>query len=285
MTQEMERLLHEDESLREAVRRDHADAPQLSADFSLRLHQQLKPASAPRWPWLAAAATVLVLIGVGITLFSAGRHGRTETRTVARVVADTLGTVPGQKVEVAYTQSVEKPAAPVENTPTVEEAVPSEEPVEDSFTPSADASLHYTATMRQGQELERVDSIIRQFAELHNVRPLTLPGLTQTDSGTVCTAYVFPDRKQVDVFGRMLQLACYYDSDTPGYFLNYSRQQLFFSMEDRYSGVRYLWIAERVSDGILLYSSRSPLHSTASSSCYREYYEYVTRRSVRTSQF
>lgn len=54
MTQEMERLLHEDESLREAVRRDHADAPQLSADFSLRLHQQLKPASAPRWPWLAA---------------------------------------------------------------------------------------------------------------------------------------------------------------------------------------------------------------------------------------
>ena len=60
-----EQLRHDDKNLREAVRRDMADAPQLPADFSLRLQQQLQSDITPcrRWYRLAAAVAALVVVG------------------------------------------------------------------------------------------------------------------------------------------------------------------------------------------------------------------------------
>jgi len=60
-----EQLRHDDKNLREAVRRDMADAPQLPADFSLRLQQQLQPdiISRRRWYRMIAAIAALMVVG------------------------------------------------------------------------------------------------------------------------------------------------------------------------------------------------------------------------------
>ena len=91
------------------------------------------------------------------------------------------------------------------------------------------------------------------------------------DSSMVSAVYVFPDNDEIDVFGRLLQVACWYDSKTPGYLLNFSHQQFFFELKDLRKQLQYRWIAERVNGKILLYGTHAPLGAKESSACYQEY--------------
>ena len=83
--------------------------------------------------------------------------------------------------------------------------------------------------------------------------------------------YVFPDKKEIDVLGRLLQVACWYDSKTPGYHLNFSQQQFFFELKDMRHQLQYRWIAERINGRILFYSTHAPIGAKESSACYQEY--------------
>lgn len=63
-----------DTDLREALRRKYSDTPQLPADFMASMKQLMEePKSAPKlrmlWRWMAAAACLLFIIGIGITLW------------------------------------------------------------------------------------------------------------------------------------------------------------------------------------------------------------------------
>lgn len=60
-----EQLRHDDKNLREAVRRDMADAPQLPADFSLHLQQQLQSDITLRRRWYRMAAAIAALVVMG----------------------------------------------------------------------------------------------------------------------------------------------------------------------------------------------------------------------------
>ena len=61
---------NKDTDLREALRRRYADPPQLPADFNKRLKQRMnaRQATSTWWRWVAIAASVLLLIGIGVTL-------------------------------------------------------------------------------------------------------------------------------------------------------------------------------------------------------------------------
>ena len=63
-----------DTDLREALRRKYSDTPQLPADFMASMKQRMEePKQAPKprmlWRWMAAAACLLFIIGVGIALW------------------------------------------------------------------------------------------------------------------------------------------------------------------------------------------------------------------------
>jgi len=84
----------------------------------------------------------------------------------------------------------------------------------------------------------------------------------------------------------LLQAACWYDSKTPGYLLNFTRQQFFFTLKDLRKGEKYLWVAERLMDGrILLFSTHSPIETEISSACYQTYREQLTHTNPSTLQF
>jgi hypothetical protein len=103
------------------------------------------------------------------------------------------------------------------------------------------------------------------------------------DSTIVSTAYVFEDTKELDLFGRLLQVACWYDTNTPGFLLNFSRQQFFFSLKDLRKREKYLWIAERINDQhILLFCVRSQIDTNISSTCIQDYREQLTNRNIHT---
>ena len=63
---------YKDTDLREALRRKYSDTPQLPADFMAKMEERLdaKPVAKTRrlWTWVAAAACIFIIIGIGITM-------------------------------------------------------------------------------------------------------------------------------------------------------------------------------------------------------------------------
>ena len=66
-------LRQQDAALRKAIRMEEQELPQMPTDLNARLMkrmEQQKPIAKTRrlWPWVAAAASLLILIGVGLTM-------------------------------------------------------------------------------------------------------------------------------------------------------------------------------------------------------------------------
>ena len=126
-----------------------------------------------------------------------------------------------------------------------------------------------------------MEEFIVKIANYHHIKCDSLScAIGKDDSDVVSTAYVFPDTKELDLFRRLLQAACWYNDKMPGYLLNYSHQQFFFCLKDMRKGLKYLWIAERVRNKILLYSTHSPLDTEVSSDGFREYRDKLSNTSI-----
>ena len=121
------------------------------------------------------------------------------------------------------------------------------------------------------QDPARVDEFIVKLATYHKVNEGELTCSSANDSSLVSAVYVFPDTKEIDLFSRLLQVACWYSDETPGYLLNFSHQQFFFELKDMRKQLKYRWIAERINGKILFYGTHAPLDTKESSACYQEY--------------
>ena len=149
-------------------------------------------------------------------------------------------------------------------------------PVEKQVATDSDPDLHYAAADLTKdtipyQDPARVDDFISQLADYHQVKQGQLTCSLPADSSVVSSVYVFPDRDEINLFNRLLQVACWYNSNTPGYHLNFSQQQFFFELKDMRRQLQYRWIAERINGRILFYSTQAPIGVKESSACYQQY--------------
>ena len=278
---------YKDTDLREALRRKYADTPKLPADFM----KELTPNPSPRvgrtrvLRWMAAAACLLVIVGVGLTMLHKEKPAKPEqiiaqqTKPRPVPVKDT----PTSNGENSQPQSQEVPVqvkvtAPKQVAMKRQVAKTKAEPVQETFIEEVadDPNLHYAAhdpaeETVPYQDPARVDEFIEKMAAYHNVKEGELKCGAANDSNVVSRVYVFPDKKEVDVFGRLLQVACCYSDETPGYHLNFSHQQFFFELKDQRKQLQYRWIAERINGRILLYGTNAPIGAQTTSACYQEY--------------
>ena len=124
----------------------------------------------------------------------------------------------------------------------------------------------------------RVDEFIGKLANYHHIEATVL-----SDSTAHSVAYVFPDNDKVRLFDRLLQVACSYHYDSPGYQMTISQQQLLFTLEDTRLSCRYLWLAERIGGGrIILYATHAPTGAAVSSEVYQEFRERTTHTNQTT---
>lgn len=236
------------------------------------------------WRYVAVgiAASVLLLFGVGVATQRQESHPTELIADNAEKENHPIESVPtdaakGNAPIVSVPNDAAKEDAPAESVPS---------DAEKENAPSVkvlDANLHYAAYTETKDTSDylpptRVDEFIEKLATYHHVEATVL-----SDSTARSVAYVFPDNDKVRLFDRLLQVACRYGCDSPGYQLTITQQQLMFSLEDQREDLRYLWLAERISgDRIILYTTRSPMDRTISSDCYQNFREKITHTNQTT---
>ena len=297
---------YKDTDLREALRRKYADTPKLPADFMTKMRQQAEPEPARKvtlWRWVATAACLIVIIGIGY-LFSR-IYNPTDGRNEFEIRNSTLSkyqfgrTTKNENLmaeqvkseQGAFPLAVHPARTKANKPPKADESVmkTSSQPIVEPV--AADENLHYAAYSPAEdsayQAPSRMDEFIAKMAAYNKVKAVALDCTSGSgDSTIVSTAYVFADKEDFDLFARLLQAACWYDSKTPGYLLNFSHQQFFFTLKDLRKCEKYLWIAERLMDGrILLFSTHSPIETEVSAACYQTYREQLTHTKLSSLQF
>lgn len=283
-----------DQDLREALRRREARRakPEVPADFCDSIMEEIAPKQSHRtgWRWMAVAASILLLIGVRLTIATIGNddtlvaeHVKQEPKvrpsivqTKKTVSIDSQNTVNKQDKSTVQAVRTIVNLAPKSQ----EEVVRSQEAIPNlhyaAYVPTADSTY---------QAPSRMDEFIAKMAAFNEVEAVSMD-CTPGDSMAVGKAYIFDDKQELNLFGRLLQAACWYDSKTPGYLLNFSHQQFFFTLKDLHKNEKYLWIAERIVGGrILLYSTHSPIEADISSACYQKYREQLTQTNMSTLLF
>ena len=259
-----------------------------------------------RW-WMAVAASLIIIIGIGaIWMFDSGQPEPPQLAVARSVVAPTSSVVADLQSATKESGDSKSPAkkasgelrSPATTKANIEESKSSHLVANVSIKPEDKAerkshttvapNLHYAAYSPAEdstyQAPSRMVEFITKIADYNKVKavPLTC-SIGSDDSTAVSMVYVFEDKEELDLFGRLLQAACWYDSKTPGYLLNFSHQQFFFTLKDLHKNEKYLWIAERIVGGrILLYSTHSPIEADISSACYQKYREQLTQTNVST---
>lgn len=251
------------------------------------------------WRW-ATAACLLALVGVGGALLFPNEEVATQPVALQQEkpkveTADTVSkSNTEEKTYIAEAQTAESPKTKrAEPKVEVEQSVAEENTVaaEPQPIPVLDSNLHYASLEVADtayQAPSRMEEFIAKLAEYNKVKavPLNCTSDKGPDSTIVSKAYVFEDKEELDLFGRLLQAACWYDSKTPGYLLNFSHQQFVFCLEDLHKGEKYLWIAERFSGNyILLFSTHSPKQTVVSSACFQDYREQLTHKGINMLNF
>lgn len=143
---------YNDTDLREALRRKYSDTPQLPSDFMASMkqrmeadvHEDQKPApTIRRWRWMAAAACLLFIIGIGFTLWP--KH---EAQTVQPQVAQKTEQPQTEQPKAIEPQVVEPEAIEPETVqePQAEPAKVRTQPLVTKAEPKTELAKAETAT-------------------------------------------------------------------------------------------------------------------------------------------
>ena len=285
---------YKDTDLREALHRKYADTPQLPADFMAKMEARMdaKPVAKTRrlWPWVAVAASFLLIIGIGLTMMPTEQQPKTEamvaqnTKKAPAIEQPSESERPflSQQEAVSLTEKgrVANPSRRTERPKATDQESASDGLKATQYDAEPDQlddpNLHYASHDLSKdtipyQDPARVDDFIAQLADYHQVKQGLLKCSQPVDDNVVNTVYVFPDKDDLNLFERLLQVACWYDSKTSGYHLNFSQEQFFFELKDLRRQLQYRWVAERINGRILLYGTHAPLGTKESSACYQEY--------------
>lgn len=295
------------DDLREALQRREARRTKrkVPLDFCDSVMQEIAPTKkGPRLMryWIAAAASLLIIIGIGGTLWlkeeprtpmvaeANMEKKNNDVKVVERPLQEQIPTKDATKI-TPKEMPISKHAPALTPSPMNSQPVTSEPSVRPARTLSdlPNKDIHYAAMQTTEdtltyQDPARVNEFISKLAQFNGVEELPLE-CNSADSTIVGKAYIFDDTKELDLFGRLLQVACWYDSKTPGYLLNFTHQQLYFTLKDLRKGRKYLWIAERTNGNrILLQSIRSSMDVTPSSACYQDYRNNLPHQVIHHQQ-
>ena len=241
---------------------------------------QPRPKTVKLWRWVAAAACIAILLGVGTILFL---NQKPAPQPTIGAISDTSVTIP--------TEPLQPQVAEIEIVP---ESEPNYEPIPEP-KPTPKPPVKKPSPKPQPQPQPVVENVPQQADRKPSASPVKMDELISSlaqmqgaekkefDCETDEAVYVFEDNDDLNLFGRLILAASNYPNDTEGYFLNYSAEKFFFCIDDETSGDGYLWTAEKTDNGkIMLYCSHSPNGIADESDCYKNFARKITYGNMNT---
>ena len=198
----------------------------------------------------------------------------TTTKSEERFKEKPVSSIKSKKTNAGKSSEQEVSRSENENED-IEIIVPDDEP-------RAYAASKENTDDERYQDPAKMDEYIAKLAEINNVNKVSLKDASQKDSTMTATLYVFQDSKELDLFGKLLQVACWYKSDSPGYYLNFSQLQFLFQLKDMKKSRSYMWQAERIGHQILVYMVRVPIGAKINSANYKEYRQKLIQQNNMT---
>ena len=245
-------------------------------------------------PWIAAACVV----GLVIMLLRPSAEQDIDMPHIAKVLPKVAEPQVKQPETMTTTKSEEwfkeKPVSSIKSKKTnagkssEQEVSRSENENEDieilvpDDEPRAYAASKENTDDESYQDPAKMDEYIAKLAEINNVNKVSLKNASHKDTTQTATVYVFQDSKELDLFGKLLQVACWYKSDSPGYYLNFSQLQFLFQLKDMKKSRSHMWQAERIGHQILVYMVRVPIGAKINSANYKEYRQKLIQQNNMT---
>ncbi len=283
---------YNDTDLRKALERTESKRrpAEVPDDFLANVLDEIEPEAKPKtiklWRWVAAAACIAIVVGLGAII---ALNRQTTPQPAVAIIADTSSSIdqtPSQPA-IAETEIAPEPVAAPEPKPEPAPAKPKRQNKKAQPKPAPDNQQQVAETTTQEKDPDYVspellDALISKMADNQKAAKRVLDCGHEHDSTTTEMVYLFP-KNSGDIMGRLLMSAAHYNENTDGYFLNYSQQQFFFTLNDEHTGKNYLWIAEKTDDGrIMLYSFQSPIGSELGSECYHDYHNKLLYNNMNT---
>ena len=135
--------------------------------------------------------------------------------------------------------------------------------------PSEDDGNSVTQASTASQDPNLVVEFVSKLAATFEAEKVWLDCMKWSDKSPFTMVYVF--KEDVDVKGRLLQVACWYDNALPGYHLMLNSQQLLFELQDVSKRKQYLWLVEKVGDRTLLVASQANIGARIIPPCYNDF--------------
>lgn len=271
---------------RKEQKRQPVDVPDDFLDNVLdAIQEQPQPKTIKLWRYVAVAAGIALLIGIGAII--AIREQSTTQTTIADVAdistltssrqAQTIAAVSTDTPKAEPSKS-EKPKPPVKKSkqspPPTHDDEPQPTIIAEQTMPNA--QIHYIAPSKMDDAIARMADHQHAERQVFECDPDSANDIKEL-------LYVFDDNDDFDLMGKLILSACRFDENTSGYFLNYSAQKFFFCVNDELSGRTYTWIADRISDGkMLLYCANAPQGDNAASDCYISYFNKASLKNMNT---
>lgn len=277
-----------DNDIREALRRSEAkrQPAEVPGDFLSNVLDAIddeadaKHKTIKLWRWVAAAACIAVVAGIGSAILFADRTIQDKGIT-ARIDAEE--NVEIQQSTMVNNDTVTEPVVFPE--PKVEAPKPKAKPAaKPKPNPIAKQTTADNAPETDYPSPARMDEFIAKLADNQGADKTILNCSNDVNSATADLVYIFHETNDFDLFGRLIMSVTNFPETTQGYILNHSSQQFFFSIYDERSGQSYFWIAERVSnEKTFLYSLHSSLGAEGVSTCYQQYHNKLTFNEFNTN--
>lgn len=275
-----------DNDIREALRRkENKRQPTEVPDDFLKnvldgIEEQKPSKTVKLWHFVAAAAGLALLIGIGAAVFFSGVNNEPQQNILA-VIDSVKIPQPTVEEEVVSVQEDEPPSA---------QEQPKKQPVKKQ-KPKKQAEIQQKVAEKTLQEEpekiypepSKMNEVISKMAEVQHAEKQVFDCDPNDENDVKELLYVFDENEDFDLMGNLLISACNFDEKADGYFLNYSAEKFFFCLNDNKNGRTYTWIADKFYNGqILLYCTNAPLGTVSSSDCYLSYYKKTTLKNMNT---
>ena len=295
----------QDLGLRVALAKREQSRPQMPQGLNGLVMQRANKSPRHRNPWWAVAASV-----AAVCLLAYAVHEYHQPADVQNTMAEKqhtedkqqnpqvapIATAPGevitrpkcslpstksQLIAEAATKTIEKEETAAETV--AEETIRLAEPGIAIQTPTNEAAptAEYASVAISKDSAYKAPAMMEEFVEKMagycKAEVADLECLNNTGDSTRNRMYVIEDTKENEVFERLIQMAVWYDNNSPGYFLTFSHTQFLFQLHDPQLNLKYFVAAERINARrILLYSTHTPISTQFNMGCYLEFRDKLT---------